>query len=185
VQELIELGKSIDYTTEEGLNLAAVFPTLVEAFQKAKDATDGLIDSLNELNPDRYRTLFEFTRAQAYVNNGISLDRLPSYDVGTPFVPQTGPAMIHYGERILTASENRAFTEGNAALAAEIRMLNSKIDNVSRELQSIAISASDTYRSVDRLQRDGFILRDVDNNGQPQVVKVEVANQPIEVEVLP
>jgi tape measure domain-containing protein len=185
VQELIELGKSIDYTTEEGLNLAAVFPTLVEAFQKAKDATDGLIDSLNELNPDRYRTLFEFTRAQAYVNNGISLDRLPSYDVGTPFVPQTGPAMIHYGERILTASENRAFTEGNAALAAEIRMLNSKIDNVSRELQSIAISASDTYRSVDRLQRDGFILRDVDNNGQPQVVKVEVTNQPIEVEVLP
>jgi tape measure domain-containing protein len=185
VQELIELGKSIDYTTEEGLNLAAVFPTLVEAFQKAKDATDGLIDSLNELNPDRYRTLFEFTRAQAYVNNGISLDRLPSYDVGTPFVPQTGPAMIHYGERIMTASENRAFTEGNAALAAEIRMLNSKIDNVSRELQSIAISASDTYRSVDRLQRDGFILRDVDNNGQPQVVKVEVTNQPIEVEVLP
>ena len=40
VNDLIALGKSIDYTTEEGLNLAAAFPTLVAAFKDTQDAID-------------------------------------------------------------------------------------------------------------------------------------------------
>lgn len=31
---------------------------------------------------------------------------IPSYDVGTPYVPKTGLALIHKGERIVTASDN-------------------------------------------------------------------------------
>jgi hypothetical protein len=37
---------------------------------------------------------------------------LPSFDVGTPYVQQDMVAKIHKGERILTASENRAFSSG-------------------------------------------------------------------------
>ncbi len=33
---------------------------------------------------------------------------IPSYDVGTPYVPETGLAMIHRGERIITAADNAA-----------------------------------------------------------------------------
>ena len=32
---------------------------------------------------------------------------LGSFDVGTPYVPRTGFALIHQGERILTREENR------------------------------------------------------------------------------
>ena len=37
--------------------------------------------------------------------------QLPSYDGGTDFVPATGPAYIHYGERIMTAEENRNYSK--------------------------------------------------------------------------
>lgn len=40
--------------------------------------------------------------------------QLPSYDVGTPYVPRTGLALIHEGEAIIPAAQNRAgFGGGN------------------------------------------------------------------------
>jgi len=39
-------------------------------------------------------------------------DLLPSYDVGTDFVPRTGPAIIHRGERIVPAAQNRPGATG-------------------------------------------------------------------------
>jgi len=40
--------------------------------------------------------------------------QLPSYDVGTPYVPRTGLALIHEGEAVIPAAKNRAgFGGGN------------------------------------------------------------------------
>jgi hypothetical protein len=39
----------------------------------------------------------------------------PSFDVGTPFVPRTMIAKIHYGERILTAKENASGNFGSTS----------------------------------------------------------------------
>jgi tape measure domain-containing protein len=174
IEELINLGKSIDYTTKEGLDLAAVFPSLVQAFQQTRGQVDGLINSLTELNPNLFGSRFAFERAKGFVRNGISLDRLPSYDVGTPFVPNDGPAMIHRGERILTAAENRNFSTNNADVVSELRRLNANQQNMSRELQAIAVSTRETATTVDKLRRDGFLLRDVDNDGNDVVIPVEV-----------
>lgn len=40
VNELIQLGNSIDLTTAAGINLASVFPTLVSAFNQTQDAAE-------------------------------------------------------------------------------------------------------------------------------------------------
>jgi hypothetical protein len=165
IQELVALGKSIDFTTEEGLNLAAVFPTLVQAFQSAQSATDALVNSLNQLDQNKFRSTFEFTRAQLYQKSGIPLSMLPSYDVGTPYVPKTGPAIIHQGERILTRRENADFT----GMVGELR-------NMRSELQSIAVTNAKLQKSVDRLEKYGFIVRDVNAEGQPQILQVEVVS---------
>jgi hypothetical protein len=37
-----------------------------------------------------------------------TISAVPSFEVGTPYVPRTGLAMVHEGERITPASENRA-----------------------------------------------------------------------------
>jgi tape measure domain-containing protein len=174
LQELIDLGKAIDYTTKEGLDLAAVFPTLVQAFQQTTQETNALIDSLGKLDINKFRTSFEYIRAGAYLNNGISLSQLPSYDVGTPFVPNTGPAMLHQGERVMTAAENRAYSAGSSDVVAELQGLRQDQQNMRAELQAIAINSHKSSAVLDRLDRDGFILRDVDNEGNPQIIPVEV-----------
>lgn len=168
VEELIALGKSIDYTTKEGLDLAAVFPSLVEAFNQTKNSVDSLMDSLRE--GSMFASSFEFNRYKGIAQNygtGFAndyVDSLPSYDVGTPYVPNDGLAMLHRGEAVIPAKEN-------AMMQASTSTFD---DGIRAELRSIAISVMKSERSLDRLQKDGFIVRDVDANGDPQILTVTV-----------
>jgi len=41
---------------------------------------------------------------------------VPSYDVGTPYVPQDTLAMVHKGERIIPASQNRSGSSGGVTI---------------------------------------------------------------------
>lgn len=77
IQELIALGKSIDYTTAEGLNLASVFPTLVSAFNQTKGAVDSLIESLITLNPNRFETFADFAIGSSLANKGVGINQIP------------------------------------------------------------------------------------------------------------
>jgi hypothetical protein len=162
IQELIALGKSIDYTTAEGLNLAAVFPTLVNAFNQTKGAVDGLINSLRGVN--NFKTLVDFQRYQGVANNyGASfannyVDNLPSYDVGTSFVPNDGPAMIHQGERILTASENRDLSSMNAAMVSELRSLRTEMAQMRRDSSETARSTKKTSDLLTKVTEDGTYI---------------------------
>jgi tape measure domain-containing protein len=57
---------------------------------------------------------------------------IPSYDVGTPFVPKTGPALVHFGERITTAKDNASgnFGGGNTI---NVGGVNFNIPNVTNQ----------------------------------------------------
>ncbi len=45
---------------------------------------------------------------------GSLLESLPSFDVGTPYVPRDTLAMVHQGERIIPAAQNRAGAGGQS-----------------------------------------------------------------------
>jgi hypothetical protein len=48
---------------------------------------------------------------------GVGLAQsIPSYDVGIPYVPHTGPAIIHEGEAVLTKEQNNTRLTGNQGL---------------------------------------------------------------------
>jgi tape measure domain-containing protein len=179
------LVEGVDTTTVAGqdlfvslLKLSPAFAQYMDAMNQQDQALQNQTESLKalaqQLNKDMFTSLFTYTRAQSYVSNGISLDKLPSYDVGTSFVPQTGPAMLHQGERVMTAAENRAYSSGSGDVVAELKMLRQDQQNMRAELQAIAINSHKSAGVLDRLDRDGFILRDVDNEGNPQIVQVEV-----------
>lgn len=160
VQELINLGKSIDYTTEEGLNLAAAFPSLVQAFQQAREQTNALTDSLQSLDISRFATLVDYTRAVRYAESGINIANLPSYDVGTSFVPSDQTANIHQAERIFTAVQNADIVAAvqnsngnNAALVTEIRQLR---EELKAGLYSVASNTGETARINRKWDGDGM-----------------------------
>jgi hypothetical protein len=79
---------------------------------------------------------------------------LPSYDVGTNYVPYDQIAQIHKGERILTADENRHFTKtfgkkntaNNNNYDIMINTLGVKLDNMNQHLEKLE-------RNIDNVTR--------------------------------
>jgi len=45
-----------------------------------------------------------------FANGGMVNYKLPSYDVGSPYIPEDQIAQLHKGERVLTAEENKNFS---------------------------------------------------------------------------
>lgn len=95
---------------------------------------------------------------------------LPSFDVGTNFVPQDMVAQIHKGERIIPAADN----------AAIMRSLNS--ENSSSEAESLKQEIRDLKNAlitgdVAQIQTDKELLRLLkkwDQEGQPEIRNVEL-----------
>lgn len=74
---------------------------------------------------------------------GISL---PSFDVGTPYVPQDMIAQIHKGERILTAAENR----GGAGMSVTQNFYLNTPANARTQSQVAAEAARGLQRAIQR-----------------------------------
>lgn len=64
---------------------------------------------------------------------------LPKFETGTSFVPKTGLAVVHKGERVIPANQNSDLRKsmGNDDVVAELRMLKSEFVKVSRILSSV------------------------------------------------
>lgn len=70
---------------------------------------------------------------------------LPSFAVGTDYVPRTGIALIHQGEKITPANENRqvedaaarAIVDGNAIASRGFSLLADKLDRVEKRLAGL------------------------------------------------
>jgi hypothetical protein len=151
IAELIALGKSIDYTTKEGLDLAAVFPSLVQAFEQTKGAVDALVSSLN---PNRFRTFFDFAVASSYQRQGIPLNQLPaesmpSYAVGTSYVPNDGVAMLHQGEAVLTKSQNTDMTMNSGTVVSLLQSLVNKVGALEYDMKRTADGTQRTARELE------------------------------------
>lgn len=162
VRELIALGESIDFTSEKGLTLASVFPALVEQFLNAKNATDSLVGSMKALDINRYKTLVDYSRAAAYQRNGISLSRLPSFDVGTNSVPRDMVAMVHANERIIPAADNRELMERLSRPSQESLAIVVAI----RELQAQVAALQSQGKATEQLMRQiSKLLNNVTSGG--------------------
>lgn len=149
VAELIALGESIDYTSEEGLSLAAVFPALVQGFLNTNEAAVSLASTLGLLDINKFKTQVDYVRAQHYAVTG-NLSKLPSFDIGTNIVPKDMVAKIHEGERIIPAADNKELMQRLDSPAGHDL---SGIEAAISELKSVSVSMAKNLASLERRVR--------------------------------
>ncbi|WP_312487772.1 DUF4214 domain-containing protein [Massilia timonae] len=84
--------------------------------------------------------------------------KLRGFAIGTNYVPVDMPAMIHQGERIIPAADNRELMrrlsspeQGGAVLAAEIRLLRTEVARLQAEISRGADAAERTASSSEQL----------------------------------
>ena len=177
-----KLVEGVDTSTKAGLSLydslIALAPAMAD-YNKALEAQRGLF----EVNADLFSNVVDYASAKARISAGQQV-RIPSYDVGTSYVPSDGLAMIHQGERIIPAADNAALINqlnsgGSSsqlasridALIAEIRKLanNNSSENVATNQKLIGIA-----KEIQQMNRDGVIVREVNADGATQVVPVRI-----------
>jgi len=71
-----------------------------------------IIGKSNDLN----RTMQNIGSSVGSMTNTVNGASVPSYDVGTDFVPQDTLAMVHKGERIVPASQNKSGVSGGVTV---------------------------------------------------------------------
>nr|WP_315249324.1 hypothetical protein [uncultured Duganella sp.] len=103
---------------------------------------------------------------------------VPSYDVGTDYVPQTGLALIHEGEKITPAAYNNPFTppaagSGMDGIVAELRALREDNRSLTEEVKLLRESNS---RALYQIAKNGSETNDTlsaaANGNMPFVVEV-------------
>ena len=126
--------------------------------------TDQIANSAEAQIKGLYKELFNGREADAaglkyWLGTGASIDniraemlksdeykRLHPFAVGTNFVPETMPALVHQGERIIPAADNRVLMSvlqrstggGSEALVAEVRALRETVAKQQAALDRIA-----------------------------------------------
>jgi len=85
-------------------------------------------------------------------------EKLRGFAVGTNYVPTNMPAMIHEGERIIPAADNRELMrrlsnpeQSNAVLAAAVERLTREVEGLRTEARATATHTEKTARLFDRV----------------------------------
>jgi len=66
-----------------------------------------------DLTPEEIKLIekkIRISKGSRFANGGLANYKLPSYEVGSPYIPEDQIAQLHKGERVLTAQENKNFS---------------------------------------------------------------------------
>lgn len=137
--------------------------------QQAADSLPELAKAVQELALGASSTQLDYARIVAATLASLDLTLgtirpragLPSYDVGTAYVPQTGPALIHQGEAILPAPVAQRWREsgGNQELVAEVRALQNRLAEIENNTSETARFTGRTDKQVQEWSREGVPIK--------------------------
>jgi tape measure domain-containing protein len=91
--------------------------------------------------------------------------KLHPFEIGTNYVPETMPALLHKGERVIQAGDNRELmrrlaspAQNGDVLVAEIRRLTDKVARLQNALDSIAGDTKEHKDMFDKLTAGGNVM---------------------------
>lgn len=154
-QDNLRRTKALADSIEEGLltgfrngqSLAALFLTELKA-QFAKTVLRPVIQPIAEAGNALFSGLFGGLLKSI-------LPGLPSYDVGTAYVPRDQLAMVHKGERIIPASQNKPGAGGGQTIVVHQNFTVGDVASISMVRQAVAGSEARIAAQFSRSQKYG------------------------------
>ncbi|MFZ3286534.1 MAG: tape measure protein [Telluria sp.] len=138
---------------------ARLLPQLSQAMLQIADATAITALDLRRIQAQTAASLSQ-TGMGLTSQYGLSV---PSYDVGTDYVPRTGLALIHEGEKITPAAYNRPYTRDQSLdtskLEAAVERLTATVERQSAELAEIKRSTRRSADTLDVVTEGGSAMR--------------------------
>lgn len=119
----------------------------------------------------RAQTAASLTQTGSMLGSQFGLS-IPSYDVGTDFVPRTGLALIHEGERITPAAYNRPFTPSRSG--GDTKALEAAVDRLTAQVAEL--QRTNTNGQIAIINKTDEVANHLDGaiNGERPIL-VEVA----------
>jgi hypothetical protein len=165
--EFRKLVEAQNLSTDAGQDMFAALVQLAPAFAQVNQQIEKVTANLSA---DAFSTLVDYTRYIRLAANGFEVPTsspdvkrygvLPSFDVGTNYVPYDMTANIHEGERIIPAADNRdlmdmlSSTQANdTAVVNELQMLRQELRNGQ---VAIATNLAKMARFMDRWEGIGM-----------------------------
>lgn len=133
-------------------NAAKLLPELSRTLLTLAEAN---ASTLTELRRIQGQTAASLAQTGTGLAGAFGLS-LPSFDVGTSFVPQDMIAQIHKGEAIIPAAFN---TGGNAELLDEIRALRQEVAALRQTSRDTADNTRTTARTLVNVTRGGEAMQ--------------------------
>lgn len=91
--------------------------------------------------------------------------KLRGFAVGANYIPVDMPAMVHQGERIIPAADNRELMrrlaspeQGNEVLAAAVERLTREVEGLRAETRAVATHSEKTARQLSRVIRNDVLV---------------------------
>ncbi len=135
------------------LEAARQLPALSRAVLEAAALTATTATELRRVQGQTAASLAQ-TGSALGTQFGLSI---PSFDVGTPFVPQDTLAFVHRGEAIIPAAQNTG--GGTDALVSEVRALREEVAALRRTAADTAENTRTTAKTLVRVTRGGDAMQ--------------------------
>lgn len=141
----------VDAATSDQFNGLIALAPVVDSYYKQLEAELAIKKQLVSLDINRFRTFSDFVIANSYANAGqpIPAANMPSYAVGTPYVPNDGVAMLHRGEAVLTRSENASMSVNSGRMVSLLGTLITKVSGLEYDMKRTADSSQRTVAELE------------------------------------
>lgn len=157
VKNVFSSGGKVFSGIKEGI--ASVFSTVVNTLIRGIEAViNAPIRVINTaLNKIRDFSILGSKPFKGFISYNmiptVTMPRIPAYETGTNFVPETGLALLHKGETVIPAKQGRKYQEqgGSEDLLDETRKQNALLQAILEKDQSISLDGTKLKSQLDKV----------------------------------
>jgi tape measure domain-containing protein len=163
--EFRKLVESFAVTDQATFDQRLALVSLSGAMDQYYNSLGDQLQVINQINAalgmDRFSKFSDFVIANAYSRKGLDIPaaNMPSYAVGTSYVPSDGMAMLHQGEAVLTRYDNATLGRNTGQMVSLLNTVVTELNSLKAEVKRGADSAADSASDLDDIATGNVTIR--------------------------